>query len=73
MEAKKSHNVMLLPLSTNARAYEIWAMILAGIRLFLQGDEVVKLKHEDSVGDLAVFNVDGSFKRLRILLTKTQS
>ena len=65
---------MLLPLSTNARAYEIWAMILAGIRLFLWGDEVIKLKYEDVVGDLAVFSIVGSFECLPIdMLGKYES
>ena len=32
------------------------------IKLFSRGDKVTKLKFEDIFGDLAVFNVSGSFE-----------
>ena len=41
-------------------------MTLAGIRLFLRGDQVTKLKYDDVVGDLDIFNVNGSFECMPI-------
>ena len=62
IEGQNLHDRMLPPSSTNVCAFKIWVVMLAWIRLFLRGDEVIKLKHEDVVGGLAVFNINGSFE-----------
>ena len=41
-------------------------MMLAGIKLFLCGDEIINLRCEDIVCELAVFNVNGSFEFVHI-------
>ena len=41
-------------------------MFLAGTRLLSRGDKVLESKCEDSVGDLAVFNISDSFKHMLI-------
>ena len=41
-------------------------MILTGVRLFLRGGEIIKLKHEDIVGKLAVYNSNDAIECLPI-------
>ena len=41
-------------------------MTLAEIKLFLRGDEVVKLNYVDVVGEFYVFNINVSFEHMPI-------
>ena len=61
IEMKNSHDKLLLPSHTKVYSHQIWVVMLAGIRLFLRRDEVVKLKYEDMFGELALFNIKTSF------------
>ena len=62
IEVKNVHDKLLARLRTNVRDLQIWVTMLAGTKLFLRGDKTTKLRHEDAVGELTVFNVNGSFE-----------
>ena len=61
-EVKNINKKLLSSSCTNVHNLQIWVMMLAGMKLFLRGDEIIKSRHDDIVSELAVFNVNGSLE-----------
>ena len=62
VEVKNVHDKLLPRLCTNVHNLQIWLIMLVQIKLCLRGDEIIKLRYEDVVGELSVFNINGSFE-----------
>ena len=66
VEFKKMHNNLLPNLCTSVCNLQFLVMTLFGINLFLRGNEITSLNHEDIEKELAVMSYNGTIECLPI-------